>query len=155
MNDPRPQRGHPNFPPSPERASTVCIYTPCLAHPILMRYSGRGWFPIRHRSRSGRFPDNFNWQSTITWWKSARVRKDLNNLSVYRHSPLIHATGCRAKSGTRMGAHLWPSTSSLCSHSVRAGKGSQTPLVASVLWEDLRTEGWGIMSSIKKVCGFE
>ena len=49
-----------------------------LAHPILMCCSGRSWFPIRHRSRSGRFPDNFNWWATIAWWKSARVRKDVN-----------------------------------------------------------------------------
>ncbi len=56
------------------------MYPYPLAHPILMCCSGRGrsWFPIRHRSRSGRFPDNFTRRATVAWWKSARVRKDVN-----------------------------------------------------------------------------
>jgi hypothetical protein len=59
-----------------------------LAHSILMCCSGRrSRFPIRHRSRSGRFPDNCNWRTTIAWWKSARVRKDVNVIGTSAQHP--------------------------------------------------------------------
>jgi hypothetical protein len=66
--------------PALSREGKHSMYSYSLAHLILMCCPGRrrSWLPIRHRSRSGRFPDNFNWRSAITWWKSARVRKDVN-----------------------------------------------------------------------------